>query len=198
MPEPAAPQRIALFGGTFDPVHRGHLHLAEEAKEQARLDRVIFLPCRQSPHKPDAKSASGEDRLEMLGLATAELPWAEVDRFELDRPEPSFSYQTAEHFAATYPHADLYWLLGADQWEVIDTWTHPERIANASTFLVFPRDGYGMPPHRTLRARFLTGRFDAAATNIRERIRDDRRNWESYIPPSITSYIRDQKLYVSR
>ena len=96
-----APRKIALFGGTFDPVHLGHIRIAQQAKDALGLDEVRFLPCRISPHKTDSRPASGADRCEMLRLATAGLPWAVVDDFELHQAGPSYSFETAEAMAAT-------------------------------------------------------------------------------------------------
>ena len=93
------PRKIGLFGGTFDPVHLGHVHLATVAKDALELDQVRFLPCRISPHKAGTSPASGEHRCEMLRLATRDLPWAVVDDFELHQREPSYSYETAEAMA---------------------------------------------------------------------------------------------------
>ena len=86
------PQRIALFGGTFDPVHRGHIHIAEAAVTALSLDHVVFIPCRQSPHKETATIADEQDRIAMLQLATADLQWAEISEIEsffvvLSQPE---------------------------------------------------------------------------------------------------------------
>ena len=82
----SAPFRIALFGGTFDPIHEGHLEIAEKAHTALSLDQVLFLPCRQSPHKKSGPLASEEDRLQMIKLATQELDWASVSDFELQPP----------------------------------------------------------------------------------------------------------------
>ena len=110
-PEPR--QRVALFGGSFDPVHRGHLFIAGRAVEACGLDRVIFVPCWKSPHKRGEQISDSEDRLAMLRLATAELAWAEVSEWEVSREEASYSWKTAEHFAqALGEGVELFWILG--------------------------------------------------------------------------------------
>ena len=89
------PKRIALFGGSFDPVHLGHLEIARSAVDQLRLDEVRFIPCRISPHKTAEPPASSQARLEMLRLALADHSWAKIDDTELEEPPPSYSYKTA-------------------------------------------------------------------------------------------------------
>lgn len=159
--------KIALFGGTFDPPHLGHIHIAEAAVTACGLDQVIFLPCHQSPHKPNQPRASGPQRTEMLRLATSQFPWAKVSEWELQRAEPSLSWQTAEHFATEFPNANLYWLLGTDQWEALERWGRPERLAELLTFIVFPRAGKHPEPNPRFKAHFLTSEFPGSATAVR-------------------------------
>jgi nicotinate-nucleotide adenylyltransferase len=184
---------IALFGGTFDPPHCGHLQIAEAAVLACQLDKVIFLPCHQSPHKAAQPSASGQQRLEMLQLATAERPWAEVSDWEIKRSEPSFSWQTAEHFTAQFPLAKLYWLLGEDQWCALDRWSRPERLAELLTFIVFPRAGRVPTANPRFRARFLTAEFPGRATDIRTALQAG--SGSGNLPAGVAQYIADQKLY---
>ena len=101
----AGPERIALFGGSFDPPHCAHLAIARAAAEHCGLQQVIFIPCRISPLKGRSPGASGADRLAMLRLATNGMAWASVSDWELSRPGPSYSWQSAEHFAESTPVA---------------------------------------------------------------------------------------------
>jgi nicotinate-nucleotide adenylyltransferase len=160
-------RRIALFGGTFDPVHLGHVHLAETARQALALDEVRFLPCRISPHKEGTVPTDASARLEMLRLATSGLPWAVVDDFEVRCEGPSFSYQTAAAMAARFPGARLFWIMGGDQWDALPRWRHPERLAAHVEFIVFgrgrrpqPRDGYVL--------HGIDDAHPASATAIRE------------------------------
>ena len=123
------PQRIALFGGTFDPVHLGHVQIARAAVEQLELDRVVFIPCRQSPHKDAATLAGEQDRITMLQLALASHPWAEVSDIETFLPPPSYSWVTAKAMREVFPVARLFWLLGEDQWQTIESWNRVESLA---------------------------------------------------------------------
>ena len=162
-------RRIALFGGTFDPVHLGHIHLADHARQALALDQVRFLPCRISPHKTGARPAAAADRLEMLRLATADLPWAVVDDCELRRAGPSFSYQTAEAMAARFPNARLFWIMGGDQWDALPQWEQPARLAARVEFIVLARGARPQP-----RAGHVLHLIDephpASATAIRDAI----------------------------
>jgi nicotinate-nucleotide adenylyltransferase len=185
--------KIALFGGTFDPPHLGHLHIAEAAVQACKLDKVIFLPCHQSPHKDSHPMASGPQRAEMLRLATAEFSWAEVSDWELQRAEPSFSWQTAEHFATVFPQAKLHWLLGEDQWASLDRWSRPERLAELLTFIVFPRDGRIPKGNPRYRAHFLTEQFSGRATEIRQQIQAGKATAD--LAPSVARYIEAHQLY---
>lgn len=147
----STPRKIGLFGGTFDPVHLGHIHLANAARQAIGLDEVRFIPCRISPHKSGSHPASPTDRLEMLRLATADLPWAVVDEIELVSNEPNFSFRTAEKFHELFPDVRLFWIMGGDQWAALPAWKHPEKLAAVVEFIVLarndrpaPRDGYRM------------------------------------------------------
>ncbi|NJM37894.1 MAG: nicotinate (nicotinamide) nucleotide adenylyltransferase [Akkermansiaceae bacterium] len=187
------PRKIAIFGGTFDPVHLGHIHLAGLAKAALGLDEVRFLPCRISPHKTASIPTSGGDRYEMLRLATAEIPWAVVDDYELHQPGPSYSFETAEAMARKFPAARLFWIMGGDQWEALPRWKHPERLAKTVEFIVLargdapqPRDGY--------RFHLVHGEHPASATAIRKVISnsDDALKW---LDPAVVNFIQHHRLY---
>ncbi|MFT4175991.1 MAG: nicotinate (nicotinamide) nucleotide adenylyltransferase [Luteolibacter sp.] len=183
---------LALFGGTFDPVHLGHLHMARLAKEALALDEVRFIPCQISPHKTGTLPASPEDRLEMLRLATADLPWATLDDLELRRPGPSFSYQTAEEIAARFPDARLFWVMGGDQWSALPRWKHPEKIAALVEFIVIarndtpqPRPGYRM--HR------ISNEHPASSTEIRMALAAGKP--APWLHPAVSEWIGKRHLY---
>ncbi len=132
-------QKIALFGGSFDPVHQGHLAVATYAQQVVNLDQVIFIPCAQSPHKLEKKYTAHEHRTAMLKLATQDLSWAQVSEYELTAPQPSYSLNTIEHFKSQYPLADLYWIMGEDQWRNISSWHEYVRVLKLVTIIVYPR-----------------------------------------------------------
>ena len=189
---PSGKERICLFGGTFDPIHLGHTHIASIAREQVQLDRVIFLPCRQSPHKHGQNHAAEQHRLKMCQLATADSPWAEVDDFDLSAPEPCYSWRTAEAMRAKFPEAELFWLMGTDQWESLPQWNRPDHLATLVEFIVFARgtqpdarEGFTMHP--------VSGNHPASATVIREKLKHG--HHEDWLHPKVLQYIRQHSLY---
>ena len=131
--------RIGLFGGTFNPIHVGHLTIAAEARRAAGLDRVIFIPSGESYFKDAAEIASREDRYAMTRLAVGGL--AEVSDIETRREGPSYTAETCRAFRERYPDDALFLILGADSLMEIGRWREPEAIFEAVTLLVFARGG---------------------------------------------------------
>lgn len=188
-----ATRKIGIFGGTFDPVHLGHIHLAQLAKESLGLDEVRFIPCQISPHKTGSPPASGEDRCEMLRLATADLPWAVVDRSELQRPAPSYSYQTAEALSTQFPGAQLFWIMGSDQWEALPHWKNPQQLAKDVEFVVLDR-GNTPQPREGYRLQSICGSHPASATAIRKALARGEVS-PQWLPPAVAQWISDKRLY---
>ncbi len=160
--------RTCLFGGSFDPVHSGHLLMAAEAQRVCGLERVVFLPAARSPFK--VKSAalfSDDERLELLRLALAELPQAEVSDLDLCLPAPSWSWRVVEAWRQAHPQDELYWLMGTDQWEQLHRWARYEYLVENLHFVVYAREA--MPQPRTgVRATFIQGNHPASSSAIRE------------------------------
>lgn len=161
------PRKIGLFGGTFDPVHLGHIHLADLARKSLELDEVRFIPCQISPHKTGSQPASANDRFRMLELATADLPWAEVDDIEVTGNEPNYSYLTAERMKERFPDSRLFWIMGGDQWEALPRWKHPERLAAAVEFIVLARND-SPQPRAGYRMHLVAGEHPASSTAVRK------------------------------
>jgi nicotinate-nucleotide adenylyltransferase len=161
--------KAGIYGGTFDPVHLGHLILARDAVEQLGLDRLIFSPNRISPHKLGIEPAPGEARLEMLRAAVEGEPRFEVDPWELGRDQPSYSVDLAEHLAASLPPgAELFFLVGADNIAKLDTWHRYADLARLVRFVVLGREA-DTPAHPFPE---ISRRIDISATEIRRRRRE--------------------------
>lgn len=184
--------KLCLFGGTFDPIHLGHIHIAKAAMDALGLDKVIFLPCRQSPHKTGIEHASEEHRLEMCRLATAPYDWAEVDDHDLTAPAPSYSWRTAETMAARFPHARLFWLMGTDQWQKLPQWNRPEHLASLVEFIVFNR-GDAAEPQSGYRLHPIQGNHPASATAIRASANKSLQ--DEWLAPEVAAYILNHHLY---
>lgn len=187
------PPRIAFFGGTFDPIHEGHLEIAEKALSILKLDQVIFIPCRRSPHKTNGPKVSDQDRFEMLNLATASLPWAQIEDYELKKAPPSYTSETVAYFKEKHPPQTQHFLLiGFDQWEALPRWKNPEFLTQNVEFIVVgrnqqasPRDGYT--------AHFIEGNHPASSSQIRKDLAAT--NPPQWLPESVRAYIHDKGLY---
>lgn len=189
----AVATRIALFGGTFDPVHLGHLSMAQRAHDQLSLSEVRFLPCRISPHKQQLPPSPAEARLQMLRLATEDQPWAVVDDSELHREGPSYSWRTAEDMQQRFPENRLFWIMGSDQWEVLETWDRPDRLAELVEFVVVAR-GAAPRPRPGCLMHVLADVHPASASQIRDELVRGAQE-HPWLDPKVASYIQEQGLY---
>jgi len=166
--------------------------MAEAAREECGLDRVVFVPCRVSPFK-DRSAATAEQRLEMVEAARREagLGWAEVSRCEVDRPGPSHSWETAAQFAELAPEAKWHWILGVDQWDEIEFWARPERLRRMLHFIVLTRDGREVRPREGWRCTAVTFSHPASSSAIRENAVAH----EDWLTPGVVDYCRRRGLY---
>jgi len=189
----AASSRIALFGGTFDPVHLGHLAMAKAAVDALKLEQVRFLPCRISPHKQNSEPTPADHRLQMLRLATHDHHWAVVDDFETHHEGPSYSWMTAETMQARFPHSSLFWIMGSDQWEALDRWAQPDRLAACVEFIVFHR-GTKPQPRKGYRLYPLPAVHPANATEIRRQLAEGQKD-HPWLDPEVAAHIEECGLY---
>ncbi len=194
------PRKIALFGGSFDPPHLGHIMMAQAAIHQAGVDEVIFIPCAVSPHKTSTPPTPGADRLAMLKLATKDLPWATVSDIDLNLPLPSYTWRTVEAVASHLPDGtQLHWILGADQWENLEQWDRPEFLRDHLHFLVLPREGDHITPRDDWSVTLIHADHPASSSAIRQAIakgaNDD--GWIGWLHPAILKYSRTHNLYKS-
>ena len=185
--------RLALYGGTFDPVHHGHLLLARDALEELKLDRVIFIPARLSPHKLATSSpAPAAVRREMLAAAIAGEPGFALDDSELSRTGPSFTIDTVERIRAAQPEATLFYLIGADNVRELHTWRRYEDLCRLVEFVVFGRNGKAEEGRGQFRT--LSRRVDISATEIRQRVARGE-SIRYLVPEPVRSLIAAHHLY---
>ncbi len=185
-------QKICLIGGTFDPIHLGHTYIAQKCQRELGMDKVIFLPCKQSPHKLTKQNAPDLHRLEMCQLATTDFPWALVDDYDLTAPAPSYSWRTAEHMQKKHPDAELYWLMGTDQWDSIIQWNRAEYFATLLDFIVVTR---GETPANIDKFHFthIGGAHTASASVIRNAPYSPTST--AWLHPRVLEYIRKNNVY---
>jgi nicotinate-nucleotide adenylyltransferase len=200
----ATPERIGILGGTFDPPHVGHLWLATLAADTLDLDRVLFMPASQPPHKRGRRMSSAADRLLMTRLAIGGERGFEICPLEMERPGPSFTVDSVEELLRLYDGSRLYLLMAADSLAQIDTWREPERLLAMVEWAVGPRPGSTLPARGELRARFgrqasrihlLDGpSLDVSASEIRRRVAAGRAI-RYLVPVAVEEHIARRGLY---
>lgn len=197
--------RVGVFGGTFDPVHLGHLLLAETCREEFVLDQVLFIPAANPPHKPDAVITDAKDRVNMLEFATAGIPEFKVDERELKREGPSYTVDTLQELHDEDDSRELFFLMGADSLNDLHTWKEPERISQLAMIVAVNRGGLDFIDRATLFDN-LVDRVAAgikfvempavniSASNIRQRIGKSR-SIRFLVPRAVEAYIAELELY---
>lgn len=182
--------RTGIFGGSFDPIHHGHLILARAALEELGLDRIVFIPANLSPHKADTRPATGEERLEMVQLAIRGEEGFEASDVELRRPAPSYTVDTLRELKAIHPDDKFVLLIGADNVAKFDTWRAPDEIRKLADIAVLDRAG-GAASHQWPVVRRL---IDISSTDIRARVAAER-SIRYLTPDSVCDYIAARGLY---
>jgi len=183
--------RLGLYGGSFDPIHHGHLILAREAREQLGLDRVIFIPAAVSPHKLVQPPAPAEFRLEMVRASIDGEPGFEVDDLEIRRPPPSYSIHTVRQYRETYPEADLFYLIGGDNLTDLESWVSIDELRALCQFVLLGRgssEPVGLP--------VIDRPVDISSTDIRNRVASGR-SIRYLLPEPACEVILRQNLYRS-
>jgi nicotinate-nucleotide adenylyltransferase len=200
---------IGIFGGTFDPVHLGHLILAEQCREQAQLDRVLFIPAARPPHKLDQPLTPFAQRVEMLALAIAGNPAFQVDELEKDRPGPSYTVDTLEELHRRHPADQLTLLVGSDTLADLAHWRAPERIGRLADVLVTARPGWSLANLEETRATLslpadlrLTQlvhvpHIDISSRDLRRRAAEGR-SLRYLVPRAVECYVQAHRLYQSK
>ena len=218
------PERIGLFGGTFDPIHDGHLRAARRVQRRFGLDRIFFIPAAVPPHKARPDMAPARDRLRMTALAVAGRKTWTTSAVELRAGGPSYSIRTIEKMRRRFPRARLFFIVGADAFLEIQTWREWERVLRRCAFIVMPRPGSRLgaaaralgpawkgalrrvPPGERLKddafeppAVFLLpiAALPVSSTDIRARAREGR-SLAGFVPRAVADYIRTKRLYRER
>ena len=190
-------ERIGLFGGSFNPVHVGHMLIAQAAREELGLTHLFFIPAAQSPFKPGVQLAAASERVRLLRLALAGQTGCSVDEQEIVRGGVSYSIDTARAYAARFPDRELWYVIGADHARLLPKWREAEELAKLTRFAVIPRPDQGavvLPA--PFRGQALRGWvFDVSASQIRERIRAGLPiRW--LVPPAVEEAIYNNQLYL--
>jgi len=187
-------KEIALFGGSFDPIHIGHVGLLQEIHRTLQIDKIILIPCKQSPHKLNSPGATSQERLEMCRIATQDLPFVEISSLEVDRSEASFSWMTVKHFQEQRPQYKLHWILGTDQWDNLDRWAKYSYLKDTMHFIVVQRQSE--ITHYTDRAYTeLQFNLEISSTKIRTQLAE--KETPESLHEEVLNYIHTRRLYQS-
>ncbi|MFA5146043.1 MAG: nicotinate-nucleotide adenylyltransferase [Candidatus Omnitrophota bacterium] len=187
--------RIGILGGTFDPIHMGHLILAEEACFKLKLDKVIFVPTYLSPHKESGPVVSAEDRFRMTELAIEDNPALEASRFEIDARKRSYSIDTLKEFRAKYgQESQLYFITGSDSLKDLFSWKDVNEIFKISKFIVANRPGYPFQDVPKEVDTVVITPIEVSSHDIRKRVKEGR-SIRYLVPEKVRRYIADHKLY---
>jgi len=197
--------KLGIFGGTFDPIHLGHLILAETAREACLLDEVRFLPAYSPPHKQSSEITSGKQRVDMLDFATAGIPEFVVDQRELNRKGTSYTVETLTEMRQEFPQAEFFFLMGADSLIDLPNWREPEQIAALTNIVAVNRNGSSreelkknvdqLPASIQLVTTVLEmPEISLSASDLRLRI-SEKRSIRFLTPRPVERYIQERGLY---
>jgi nicotinate-nucleotide adenylyltransferase len=200
--------RILLFGGSFDPIHFGHLIISRSVAERLRIQRVVLIPGASPPHKQERQLAPPADRLAMCRLAVGADPLFEVSDWETRQPGPNYTLNTVRHYLERLPAgAGLFWLIGMDSLPELATWYRAAELVESCTIVTAARPAYEQPELsrlagvlsgeqiEALRRHMLeTPRIDISATDVRARLRAGR-SIRYLVPDAVAAYIAQRRLY---
>ena len=199
-------KRIGILGGTFDPVHYGHIALAEDAVREANLHEVVMIPARIQPFKQDREYASGEDRFNMLALAAGKNDHVTVSRYELEQEGVSYTYLTLRHMQEFFGEdTRLFFITGTDSFLKLDTWRNAQELLTKYSYIIGTRPGYRQDEYEEALERITKAygtevismnktELDISATQIREMVAKGE-DISHLVPPEVERYIREHGLY---
>lgn len=198
--------KIGIFGGTFNPIHLGHIRLGQLVLDEIKLDKILYIPDNTPPHKSDRNLACGEDRLNMINISLKDHVDMESSDIELKREGKSYSFETLLELKKLYPNDELYLITGADMFLTLDKWREPETIFKTANIIGVPRvksdfekmEEYAEKVIKPMGAKvFMLSQtvFDtASSTYVRENI-DDYQKIKDMITPEVYRYITEKGLY---
>ena len=219
-------KKIAFYGGSFDPVHRGHLAIANELIRLFALDEFIFVPAFHAPHKKDKKPTSAFHRFAMLALATNEAPKIKVSKMELEAPEKPYTFETLTRLKNELTDAEIFFVMGADSWEEITTWREWKTVLTLTNIIVVTRPGFEIIfSHVTdeIRNRIVELResnqpteiqrqgtkdkgqliyitdavqIDVSSTEIRRKISAKEIDWRDSVQKEVAKYVEKYEIYI--
>ena len=195
----------AIFGGTFDPIHIGHVHIAYEALHNLHLDKVLFMPAVNPPNKIDKKITDAQIRYDLVKKAVESEPYFEVSDYEINKKEKSYTYETVEFFSEIEPSIEWYFLVGVDSLMDLDNWKYLHRILDSCKIIAYNRAGYTM--EEVLKQKdYIERKFnkeiiflnmpiiDVSSTNIRNSIKEGR-NVDYLLPRGVEGIIHKLHIY---
>jgi nicotinate-nucleotide adenylyltransferase len=185
--------KIGILGGSFNPIHTGHMLMAEAALDEMRLDRVFFIPANCSPHKKSNESASAKDRLAMVKAAIKGEPRFSVNDCEIKRGGMSYAVDTLKYLRGIYPKATMYWILGADSLDLLHTWRDVPGILKLAAFVAVNRPGFKPKTKVKVKTIEMPG-VDISSSDIRRRVRA-KKSIRYLTPEAVVRYISQNKLY---
>lgn len=186
-------KKIGIVGGTFDPPHQGHLLIANEALHGLSLDEIWFLPNQEPPHKQKSDSVNNEDRLKMLELATRDEPLFKIEKVELERPGPSYTYDTIKILTERHPNVRFYFIIGADMIEYLPKWYKIDELVNLITFVGVNRHNYNTSTEYPI-IHIEIPEFQVSSSLIRKRLKEGK-TVRYLVPDTVIDYLKEKNLY---
>ncbi|HBG26328.1 MAG: nicotinate (nicotinamide) nucleotide adenylyltransferase [Planctomycetes bacterium GWF2_41_51] len=204
-------EKIILFGGTFDPIHKGHIEVAQSALEKIGAGKIILIPARRSPHKNKQPVAADIDRIAMLQLAVNSNKAFQISNIELNRAEPSYTIDTIHQLREKFgDDCDFYWLIGADMLKDLPLWHKINDLLDECNICVMNRGGYEKPDFNSLRRKLSpekteklrqnmieTPLIEINSTEIRQRLFNEQ-DVSQFLHPDVLDYIKRRKLYIAK
>lgn len=186
--------KVGILGGTFNPIHIGHLILAEEAREKLKLDKIIFMPAYLPPHKDDTDIAQARFRYEMVRLAIKTNKYFAISDIEIKRDGRSYTIDTLKEFKKTYPDDELYFIIGSDLLKYLDEWKDLTEITKLVKFIAATRPGYPLQNLPSYISTLPIRAVDISGFQIRQAIRENR-SFRYLVPEVVFRYINKKGLY---